>query len=122
MIILLRSAVWLASWRDGAGADDEFRGEQESRACLMVAVDPVDDQAQRPLAELVEILPHGGERRQEELRFRDVVESDHADIIRNPDPPLIQRPQQAEGHLILGAEHRRHPRRMPEPLPPLLPW
>src|SRR5699024_1210482 len=57
-------------------------------------------------ADLVEILLNGGQRRQERGRFRDVVEADHAHVLRYSPPPFVQGTEQTECHLVVGRKDR----------------
>jgi hypothetical protein len=74
----------------------------------MMVADGVHQQPQGPPAQLTEVLPDRGQRRAEERGFRDVVEPDHADVLGHPPALLAERAQQAQRHVVVGAEHGGH--------------
>ena len=55
-------------------------------------------------ADLVEVLAHRGQRRGEVGRLGDVVEADDADVLGDPAAELVQAPQDAQRHLVVGHE------------------
>ena len=69
-----------------------------------IAADEGDD---RPLAEGVEVLADRGERRPVVRGIRNVVEADHADVLRHTAARFGQRADHTERHLVVGREHGR---------------
>ena len=58
-------------------------------------------------AERPEVLAHGGQRREEVLRLRQVVEADDAHVVRHANAAFGEAVDQTERDLIVGREDRR---------------
>ena len=58
--------------------------------------------------DLVERLPHGGQRGSDVGGDRDVVEPDDADVLGHAAPGLEQRADQTDRHVVVRGEHRGH--------------
>ena len=72
------------------------------------AADRVQQQLHAALADLLEVLADGGERRRQVAREGDVVEPDEADVSRYLAARLEHGAHDAERHLVVGGEDRRH--------------
>ncbi len=69
--------------------------------------DAADERGDGPLAERVEVLPDGRERRAVVRGIRDVVEPDDADLLGYAPAALGKRADHAERHLVVGGEDGR---------------
>ena len=63
----------------------------------------------RRVAHADEVLPNGGQGRDEVGRLGDVVETDHTQVRRHPPPGVMQCAEQPDRHLVVGAEHGGRP-------------
>ena len=74
------------------GAADSARGSRQ--------------QLHRALPERQHVDVHGGERRREVARHRDVVETDHRHVLGHADCASWSAPSTPDRHVIVGHEHR----------------
>src|SRR5690606_28647620 len=87
-----------------AGPDDEAGRHDEALARARPRVDLPEQHLDAVPAHLVEILPDRGERRREERRLGDVVETHDADLVGYLHSFLGERAQHAQRHLVVGRE------------------
>ena len=73
--------------------------------------DPLGQPAHGPDPEVFGVDMHGRQGRGIEPRGGDVVEADHRDVVRNPEPVVRERGHRAEGGGIVGTLQRGDPAR-----------
>jgi hypothetical protein len=90
-----------ASGRPRARPHDKFGFYRQRRLEPVLAGDAIQKQVQGAPAELTEILADRRQWRQEECRFRDIVEAHHADIAGDVAAVLGQGAEEAERHRVV---------------------
>src|ERR1700722_10087074 len=101
---LSRRASGQGRWRPGACPHDQLglRPRPPGRG----GADQFLQRRERGPPEVDEVQADGGQRGRDELRLRDVVEADHADVARHRPSGLPQGPDDPEREIIVSAEHR----------------
>src|SRR5688572_25781679 len=113
-LFVLRSPS-VSARRAARCADDERRPDHISLFCAVAAVHQrVDDVIHRSAPELRDLHAYRRERRREEARDRDVVETDDGNVLRHAQAGLAKSAERAERHRVIRREDRRRPRSLDE--------
>ena len=100
-----RAAGRLAGPR-GRGAGAHHEPGRDGRHPPRAVRDPVHERGDRRRAERIELLADRRQRRAVVRGIRDIVEADDADVVGDRSTGLGERPQGAEGHLVVRGEQR----------------
>src|SRR5512142_255525 len=94
------------AWRAAAAAPQYQFGRQQLYPGWQAGCrDALEQPVAGPFAEPAHGLVDGGQRRLAQVAGEDVVEPDHGDLFRYPDPGRGERSQDSDGHLVVGGDH-----------------